>query len=208
MPETAQSPRRRQILEALAAELEERPGGRVTTARLADVVGVSEAALYRHFPSKARMFSDLIDFAEDSVFGVVSRILRDERHPLIRIDHMLRVLLTFSERNPGITRVLIGDALVGENEALRERVDRYFERLETQLRQVLREGASNWVTGEGAEVEAVSAMAGLLTTIVEGRMRRFVRSGFQRKPLTGWDAQWVLVEHLLVPGASADRLHP
>ena len=197
------SPRRRQILEALAAELEQHPGARVTTSRLAEVVGVSEAALYRHFSSKAGMFAELIDFAEDSVFGVITRIMREERQPLVRIAHILQVLLTFSERNPGITRVLIGDALVGENEELRDRVDQYFERLETQLKQVLREGASDWVSGKAAEGESVSAMAGLLLTVLEGRMRQFVRSDFQRKPLTGWEAQWALLSYLL--GAQTPR---
>lgn len=191
--------RRRQILEALAAELELHPGGRVTTARLAEVVGVSEAALYRHFESKAAMFSDLIDFAEDAVFGAITRIIRDEPNALNRLDHMLRVVLTFSERNPGITRVLMGDALVGEHEELTLRVERYFARLETQLRQVLREGASDWVTGEGAARESVAAMAAMMSTLLEGRLRQYVRTRFQSKPLAGWDAQWTLLSSLLVP---------
>lgn len=203
MSESERPSRRRQILEALATELELRPGDRVTTARLAQVVGVSEAALYRHFQSKGGMFAELIEFAEDSVFGVLKRILREEREPLVRLGFMLKALLTFSERNPGITRVLIGDALVGENEDLRRRVDQYFERLETQLRQVLREGASDWQRMQAADTVAVNAAAELLTTVLEGRMRQYVRSGFQRKPLTGWDAQWTLLEHLLTAGRGA-----
>jgi TetR/AcrR family transcriptional regulator len=195
----AESPRRRQILEALAAELEEHPGDRVTTARLAQVVGVSEAALYRHFPSKADMFAELIAFSEESVFGIINRISREERRPLDQVRLILGALLTFSERNPGITRVLIGDALVGEIEKLRIRVNQYFERLETQLRQVLREGASDWATGQAAEAQAVAATAQLLTTMLEGRMRQYVRSGFERKPLLGWDAQWTLLAHILQP---------
>ena len=110
---------------------------------------------------------------------------------------MLRGVLTFSERNPGITRVLMGDALVGEHEELTLRVERYFARLETQLRQVLREGASDWVTGEGAERESVAAMAAMMSTLLEGRLRQYVRTRFQSKPLTGWDAQWTLLSALL-----------
>ena len=193
--------RRRQILEALASELELQPGNRVTTARLAEVVGVSEAALYRHFSSKAGMFSDLIDFAEDAVFGAVTRIVREESSPLVRLDNILRVVLTFSERNPGITRVLIGDALVGEHEELARRVDHYFARLQTQLRQVLREGASNWATGEAADPGSVAAIATMMTTLLEGRMRQYVRSRFESKPLAGWDGQWALLSSLLMPHA-------
>jgi len=189
-------PRRRQILEALARELESRPGARVTTARLAEVVGVSEAALYRHFSSKARMFEALIEFAEESVFGTLGRIVREEPAPIERVAYCTRVLLMFSERNPGITRVLLGDALVGENDALRRRVDQLFERVETQLRQILREGGSDWVSGTVAESATVNALAALLLGVIEGRMRRYVRSGFARRPLEGWEAQWSMLRLL------------
>jgi len=131
------SPRRQQILEALASELEKSPGQRITTARLAQAVGVSEAALYRHFPSKARMFEGLIGFAEEAVFGRVGLILAGSETALVRCEHILALLLGFAEINPGITRVLLGDALVGETPRLRERAEQFFRRLETQIKQVL-----------------------------------------------------------------------
>jgi TetR/AcrR family transcriptional regulator len=180
-------PRRQQILEALARELETSPGDRITTARLAAVVGVSEAALYRHFASKAKMFEALIAFAEDSVFGLVNRILADEHEAAPRCERILRLLLGFAARNPGITRVLLGDALVGEHERLQSRVGQFFNRVETQLKQVLREGE----TARGTRWPApVADLAGLLLAVVEGRMVQFARSRFQRSPLAGWDEQW------------------
>lgn len=189
-------PRRQQILEALARELETSPGERITTARLAAVVGVSEAALYRHFASKAKMFEALIAFAEDSVFGLVTRILAEERDPRARCERVLRLLLGFSERNPGITRVLLGDALVGEHERLQVRSAQFFNRIETQLKQILREAEA----ATGARWPApVPAVAGLLLATAEGRMVQFARSRFQRSPLEGWDDQWRLLSVGLFP---------
>ena len=187
------APRRQQILEALARELETSPGSRITTARLADAV-VSEAALYRHFPSKAKMFEALITFAEDSVFGLVKRILTQEADALRRCEKVMVLLLGFSERNPGITRVLLGDALVGENERLQARVAQFFNRVETQLKQVLREGeASDHV----APAATVPVIASLLVAIIEGKMVKYVRSRFSRKPLEEWDKQWELLSTTL-----------
>lgn len=179
--------RRQQILEVLAHELESKPGTRITTAALAQAVGVSEAALYRHFASKAKMFEALIGFAEDTVFGLVNRILAEEADVVNRCEKMLVLLLGFAERNPGITRVLIGDALVGENERLRSRVAQFFDRLETQFRQVLREAT----LAEGFR-PAASAAAGasLLLAVAEGRMGRFVRSDFKVAPTSYWQEQW------------------
>jgi TetR/AcrR family transcriptional regulator len=179
--------RRQQILEALARELETSPGSRITTARLAAVLGVSEAALYRHFASKAKMFEALIEFAEDSVFGLISRILTEEADTATRCERILRLLLGFAERNAGITRVLLGDALIGEHERLQARAIQFFNRVETQLKQVLREGEA----GSGARWPVpVSAIAGLLLAVAEGRMVQFARSRFQRSPLEGWEDQW------------------
>ncbi len=186
--------RRQQILEALARELESNPGARITTAHLAHAVGVSEAALYRHFPSKAKMFEALIGFAEESVFGLVGRILNDEKDALRRCENIMRVLLGFSARNPGITRVLVGDALVGENERLRQRVGQFFNRMETQLKQVLREGEA---AGEVRSRVPAGAAAGLLLAVVEGKMARFVRGGFARDPLEDWGEQWPALAALL-----------
>ncbi len=198
MPETRKSPRRQQILEAMARELEIRPGARITTARLAEVVGVSEAALYRHFPSKAKMFEALIEFAEESVFGLANRILGEESDATRRCERILTMLLTFSDRNPGITRVLLGEALVGEHQRLRVRVSQFFDRFETQLKQILREGEQGTELGLRA---SVAAIANLLMAVVEGRMTQFSRSGFKRSPMESWEQQWQALQVGLFPGA-------
>jgi TetR/AcrR family transcriptional regulator len=187
MPDTSKPSRRQQILEALAQELESRPGARITTARLADVVGVSEAALYRHFPSKAKMFEALIEFAEESVFGLVTRIISEEPDPTRRCERLLTMLLTFSDRNPGITRILLGEALVGEHERLRVRVSQFFDRLETQLKQVLREGEQ---VADLRLPASVAVIANLLMAVFEGRMIQFSRSDFEHPPLESWEQQW------------------
>lgn len=181
------SDRRQQILEVLARELETNPGTRITTAALARAVGVSEAALYRHFSSKARMFEALIEFADSSVFGLINKILDQEKDAVTRCERIVHLLLGFSERNPGITRVLLGDALVGENERLRVRVQQFFERIETQFRQVLRE--ANLSNGPRA-VATIDATANQLMAFIEGRMSQYVRSNFQRRPTVHWDEQW------------------
>ncbi|HKJ75806.1 MAG TPA: nucleoid occlusion factor SlmA [Gammaproteobacteria bacterium] len=191
--------RRQQILEALVRELETSPGQRITTAGLARAVGVSEAALYRHFPSKAKMFEALIEFVEESIFGLVNRILEDQNSAQSRCGKILEVLLGFSERNPGISRILVGDALTGENERLRARVGQFFDRLETQLKQVLREGAlSGEVEGDGA-----AATANLLLAVAEGRMNQFVRSGFRRSPTESWTEQWEVLARGVFAGVAA-----
>lgn len=191
MAENEKKPsRRQQILEALAHELECHPGERITTAGLARAVGVSEAALYRHFPSKAKMFEGLIEFIEDSIFSLINRILKEEESALKRCENILSLILGFSERNPGLTRILSGDILTGETERLRIRVSQLFERLETQLKQVLREGEMN---KELALTIPVQAQANLLLAVVEGRILQFVRSGFKRSPTENWKSQWSLL---------------
>lgn len=186
--------RRQQILEALARELQSKPGERITTAALANAVGVSEAALYRHFPSKARMFEGLIEFIEDSIFGLITRILKEETSALTRCEKILLLILGFSERNAGMTRILIGDVLTGETERLRVRVGQFYDRLESQLKQVLREGELN---GELHNTYPVQAIANILLAVTEGRMNQFVRSGFVRKPLELWEVQWRLLASLI-----------
>ena len=182
--------RRQQILETLARELESHPGSRITTANLAQAVGVSEAALYRHFASKAKMFEALIDFAEDSVFGIINTILSQEKNAAIRCEKIIRLLLGFSERNPGITRVLLGDALVGENDRLRTRVAQFFERIETQFKQILREAnLSNDTRATGT----IDVTANQFMVIIEGKMSRYARSEFERKPTQYWDEQWLVL---------------
>ncbi|AKH20909.1 nucleoid occlusion factor SlmA [Sedimenticola thiotaurini] len=185
--------RKQQILESLAAELERSPGERITTAVLARSVGVSEAALYRHFASKAKMFEGLIGFAEESVFARINQILDSEKETRVRCARILYLLLAFSERNPGITRVLLGDALVGETERLHQRVEQFFSRLETQLRQVLRESR---MRDDDLCVDAESGAA-LLLSLIEGRMHQFLRTRFKVSPATGWESQWMILERAM-----------
>lgn len=186
--------RREHILQALAAMLESQPGARITTAALAKEVGVTEAALYRHFPSKARMFEGLIDFVEEVVFSRVGLILEEEKDARVRCEKILLLLLVFAERNPGITRILNGDALTGEHERLQARIVQFFDRLETQLRQVLREGELKDNLGT---VITSSAAANLLLTAVEGHISRFVRSGFRQVPTEHWESQWRYLQQSL-----------
>ena len=187
MSETRKHNRKQQILEILALQLEVNPGNRITTASLAKAVGVSEAALYRHFASKAKMFEALIDFSEDSVFGLINSILAQEKDAIVRCEKIVQLLLGFSERNPGITRVLVGDALVGENERLRVRVLQFFERLETQLKQILREAN---LDDSARLVGSIDSGANQIMALVEGKMSQFVRTSFNKKPTEHYQEQW------------------
>lgn len=188
------SSRRQQILEALASQLEQNPGERITTAQLAKGLGVSEAALYRHFPSKARMFEGLIEFAEGTIFGLINKILQDESDAVTRCERIMTLLLGFSTKNPGISSVLIGTALTGETERLRNRVNQFFDRLETQFRQILRERELTLIEAGG---RPVNETANLLLVIIEGHIQQFVRSGFRQTPLTNWEQQWRLLATVL-----------
>ncbi|MEY1660578.1 nucleoid occlusion factor SlmA [Isoalcanivorax beigongshangi] len=182
--------RKDQILQALAHMLEAEPGGRITTAGLAREVGVSEAALYRHFPSKAKMFEGLIQFVEETIFSRVNRITQDVPDTLAQVEQVLALMLTFTERNPGITRLLTGDALAGEHERLRQRVQQFFDRLESQLKQILRDAEFR----EGLRTAATPTVtANLLMAVMEGRVAQFVRSGFRQLPTQGWNEQWPLL---------------
>ncbi len=179
--------RKQQILECLALMLESNNGQRITTAKLAAQVGVSEAALYRHFPSKARMFEGLIEYIEETIFSRINMILADHKETLIRCHHILHVLLVFSERNPGMCRILSGDALMGENERLRTRINQFFEKLETQFKQVLRERKLR--EGKSFTVSE-QALANLLSSYAEGKISQYVRSGFVKKPSQDFNEQW------------------
>jgi TetR/AcrR family transcriptional regulator len=175
------------ILRALAQMLESNPGGKITTAALAAEIGVSEAALYRHFPSKARMFEGLIDFMEDTIFSRISRILNEGSTALVQCEKIILLVLTFAEKNPGISRVLNGDALVGETERLRDRASQVFNRLDTQLKQIFREAEIK----EGLRSNMTPAMtSNLLLTFIEGKVSQFVRTDFQQKPTEQWNEQW------------------
>ena len=180
--------RREEILQVLARMLQESPGEHITTAALAKSVGVSEAALYRHFPSKARMFESLIEFIEDSVFTRINRILAEEPQPAARIQQLLALLLGFADKNPGMARLLQGGVLTGETERLRARIAQFYDRIETQLRQVLREGEAQTPAGL-----PVNDAARLLLAFVEGRIAQFTRSDFRISPVEGWERQWELL---------------
>lgn len=187
MPAVKKTNRRAQILQALAGMLETSPGQRITTAKLAEKVGVSEAALYRHFPSKARMFEGLIEFIEETLFTRINKIVNEEKDAVARCQLILHLILGFAEKNPGITRILNGDALMGEQERLRARIAKLFERLETQLKQVLRERKLR----EGKALLAdEGVIANMLISYTDGRINTFIRSGFTRKPTEQFAQQW------------------
>ncbi len=187
MPASKRSNRKEQILQSLAHMLETSPGQRITTAKLAAEVGVSEAALYRHFPSKARMFEGLIEFIEDTLLSRINIILEKEKETESRIYNILVLILSFAEKNPGITRILTGDALQGEQERLRSRIQNLFEKLETQFKQVLRERKLR--EGKTFTIDEAN-LANIFLAFVEGKMTQFVRSDFKQKPTQAFEAQW------------------
>ncbi len=190
MPATKRPNRRAQILQALASMLQSNPGQRITTAKLAAHVGVSEAALYRHFPSKARMFEGLIEFIEETLFSRINKIINEEKDTATRCQLILHLILGFAERNPGITRILNGDALMGEQDRLRERIAQLYERLETQLKQVLRERKLR----EGKTLPAEEGIiANILICFVDGRINQFIRSEFTKRPTDNFAEQWQLI---------------
>lgn len=178
--------RRVQILQTLAGMLEQPGAERITTAALAAKLDVSEAALYRHFASKAQMFEGLIEFIETSVFTLVNQIAERDTEPAAQLRQMLAVLLQFGEKNPGMSRVMAGDALVFENERLIARMNQFFERFESQLRQHLRQLAD--ARGSQTPTVDAQAQASVLTSFVLGRLQRYARSGFKRLPSEHLDA--------------------
>jgi len=179
--------RKTQILHTLAQMLESPAAERITTAALAARLDVSEAALYRHFSSKAQMFEGLIDFIEASLFGLINRITSEEKSGVRQVEAMVGMLLGFAQKNRGMTRVLIGDALVTEAERLQARINQLHDRIEAALKQALRFG----VTQKEflAELD-VAAQANLLMSFVTGRWHQFAKSGFKRDPLQHWSEQW------------------
>ncbi len=179
--------RRVQILQALASMLEQPGAERITTAALAARLEVSEAALYRHFASKAQMFEGLIDFIEESVFTLVNQI--QARHPgegLRQAAGIATVLIQFGERNPGMTRVMVGDALVFEHERLQQRMNQFFDKVEAALRQCLREATDP--AGTATPTVDAQVRAALVTAFIVGRLQRFARSGFRKVPSEHLDA--------------------
>ncbi len=184
------SNRKEQILQCLADMLASSPGERITTASLAKQVGVSEAALYRHFPSKAKMFEGLIEFIEETIFTRVNRILTEQSGANERCEQILFLLLSFAEKNPGISRILIGDALAGETERLRGRVAQLYNRIDSQLKQIIREAE---IRENLRPTIDASESANLLLAFADGKITQFVRSEFQRSPLEGFPAQWQFI---------------
>ena len=172
--------RRVQILQTLASMLEQPGAERVTTAALAAKLEVSEAALYRHFASKAQMFEGLIEFIETSVFTLVNQIVEREPVAALQAQKIATVVLQFGEKNPGMTRVMVGDALVFEHERLIARMNQFFDRVESQLRQSLR--AAGEAAGSSTPTVDAQALASALTALVIGRLQRYARSGFKRLP--------------------------
>ena len=186
---TKSGERKTQILQTLAGMLEQPQGEKITTAALAAKVGVSEAALYRHFASKAQMFEALIEFIEESVFSLVNQITQTERDGRAQVQQMVSMLLNFAEKNPGMVRVLIGDALVHEDNRLQTRINQLLDRIESSLKQALQlVSASNG----GAAGTSASAQANALCAFVIGRWELFAKSGFKRAPSEHWAEQMAL----------------
>ena len=182
--------RRLQILQTLAGMLETPQGEKITTAALAAQLACSEAALYRHFASKAQMYDALIEFIEQSLFSVVNQITSTESQGLRQVEAIIALLLRFAQKNRGMTRVLIGDALVNENERLQTRINTLLDRIEAALKQALRIAA----TQENLKPDAdFGALANLLRCYVVGRWEQYARSGFTREPLTQWPQQWPML---------------
>ncbi|UTY57126.1 MULTISPECIES: nucleoid occlusion factor SlmA [unclassified Massilia] len=178
MASTPPGQRRLQILQALAEMLEHPKGEKITTAALARKLEFSEAALYRHFASKAQMFEGLIEFIESTVFGLINQIAEKQQDGLAQARDILAMLLHFASSNPGMTRVLIGDALVNEDERLQARMNQFYDRVELALKQALRLAAS-----EGLAHEAdVPARAAMLVNYVLGCWHRYAKSGFKQNP--------------------------
>ena len=183
---TRSGERKNQILQVLAEMLEAPKGEKITTAALAARLEVSEAALYRHFASKAQMYEGLIGFAEETVFGLINKISAEQESGLKQTHAIAAMLLSFAEKNPGMTRVLIGDALVNENQRLQVRINQLHDRLEATLKQSLRLAATQ---GEIENDSDTAAQANLILAYVIGRWHQYAKSGFKRSPMELWQQQ-------------------
>ena len=182
--------RRLQILQTLAAMLEDPKAEKITTAALAARLDCSEAALYRHFASKAQMYEGLIEFIETSLFGVINQIAAEETQGLQQVEHILALLLNFAQRNRGMTKVLIGDALVNENERLQVRINQLHDKIEAALKLALRVAA----TQEQLDADAdFGGLANVLLCYVVGRWQQYAKSGFTREPMAHWAQQWPML---------------
>jgi TetR/AcrR family transcriptional regulator len=182
--------RKLQILQTLAGMLEDPNGPKITTAALAARLDCSEAALYRHFASKAQMFEGLIEFIESSLFGVINQICAGEAQGLQQVEQILALLLNFAQRNRGMTKVLTGDALVNENERLQARINQLHDKIEAALRQALRVAATQQQINANADF---GALANVLLCYVIGRWQQYAKSGFSREPMAHWAQQWPML---------------
>ena len=182
--------KRLQILQALAAMLENPKGEKVTTAALAAKLDCSEAALYRHFASKAQMFDGLIEFIETSLLGVINQISAEETQGLRQVEHIMALLLSFAQRNRGMTRVLTGDALVNENERLQARINQLLDKIEASLKQALRVAATQEQLSANADF---GGLANVLLCYAIGRWQQYAKSGFTREPAAHWAQQWPML---------------
>ena len=186
--------RRLQILQTLAEMLQDPRGEKITTAALAKKLDVSEAALYRHFASKAQMFEGLIEFIESSLFGLINKITGEEQNGLKQAHAILSMLLGFAEKNPGMTRVLTGDALVNEDPRLQARINQLLDKLEAALKQALRIAATQGVEGGATAAEGdIGPRANAALCYIVGRWHQFAKSGFKRLPAADFDRQAVLL---------------
>lgn len=210
-PDSAQAPessrkrpkpgeRRLQILQAIASMLEEGQAEKVTTAALAARLGLSEAALYRHFASKAQMYEGLLDFIEQTIFGLINQIESRQTHAAVRGQEIVAMLLNFSEKNPGMTRVLIGDAIVNEDGRLQQRVNQILDRIEASLRQCARLSVAEQLGGAAVDAApgaaAVATRSSMAVAFVQGRWLQFAKSGFKKRPTEGLDP----ITQVLFPG--------
>jgi len=182
--------KRLQILQTLAGMLEDPKGEKITTAALAARLDCSEAALYRHFASKAQMFEGLIEFIETSLFGVINQISAEEAQGLQQVEHILAMLLNFAQRNRGMTKVLTGDALVNENERLQVRINQLHDKIEAALKQALRVAATQEQLDANADF---GGLANVLLCYVIGRWQQYAKSGFTREPMASWAQQWPML---------------
>jgi TetR/AcrR family transcriptional regulator len=184
--------RKLQILQTVAQMLERPKSEKITTAALAERLDISEAALYRHFASKAQMFEGLIEFIEQTVFGLINKITQEEKSGVKQVEEIVAMLFNFAQKNRGMTRVLIGDALVNENERLQQRINQLLDRIEATLKQSLRMAATQGEMGDAVDVGAYS---NLLVCYVIGRWTQFAKSGFTREPTEQWPAQLAILLH-------------
>ena len=190
---TKRGDRKLQILQTLAEMLEQPAAEKITTAALAAKIDVSEAALYRHFASKAQMFEGLIEFIEETLFGLINKVTAEEKSGLRQLESVTTMLLGFAQKNRGMTRVLIGDALVHENARLQARINQLHDRVEATLKQAIRFAAGQNELPAGIDA---AARANLIMSCVSGRWQQFAKSGFKRDPMQYWPEQWrILTSH-------------